>query len=459
MTNNLLEMSIADIAEKIESKALSPVEVVKVAIEEIKGKDSEINSFITLLADQAIEKAKEAERDIQNRKYKGVLHGIPVGLKDIIYTKGVRTTAGSEIYKDFVPNENAEIVNKLESSGAIMLGKLNMHQFAYGTTGDRSFFGATKNPHDKTKITGGSSAGSGAAVAANFVYGAIGSDTGGSIRIPASCCGIVGMKPTFGVVSKHGSVPLGWTLDHLGPMTRTVKDNAFMLNSIVGYDSKDPFSVKTGNNDYTEDIGKSLDGLTIGIPKNFYFDIIQDEVRSSFEQTVTDLLNSGATVKYIEIEHMEELLTAQQVLLTAEGFAALEKEFRQNPELIEVEVRSRVASGMNISTAEYLQMLKIKHMAIDVFHKLFQDVDVIMTPTLVAVPGEINSREIDIQGDKQHPRILARLTGPMNTTGFPAISVPGIPTGGMPMGIQFFGPPFSEKLLYRFASAIEKLYS
>ncbi|MBT2686795.1 amidase [Bacillus sp. ISL-47] len=458
MTSEILKMSLSEVSKQIKNRSVSPVDVVKAAIDEVKNRDVEINSFITLTEDKAIEEAQVAESSIQKGIYKGPLHGIPIGLKDLINVKGVPTTVGSEIYKDYIPNEDAEIVNKLRNSGAINLGKLNMHQFAYGTTGDRSFFGPVKNPHDPTRVTGGSSAGSGAAVAANFIYGSIGSDTGGSIRIPASCCGIVGMKPTFGIVSKRGAFPLCWTLDHLGPMTRTVKDNALMLNAIVGHDSQDPYSIKTKDEDYTKDIGKSLKGLTIGIPKNFYFDIIQDEVYLSFKQTVQDIENCGVTVEYIEIPHMEELLTAQQVILTAEAFSVLEKDFRQQPERIEEELRSRIALGMGVSASDYLQALKIKNLAISTFTKLFNDVDIFMTPTLPALPDLIDNREIDVQGNKEHPKLYNRLTGPMNTTGFPALSVPGLPVGKIPVGIQFFGAPFSEKLLYRMGSAVESLY-
>lgn len=458
MSKSLIELGLVEVAEKVKKKEVSPVEVVQACLEEIKAKDGEINAFITLTEDKALEQAKAAEQEIMSGQYKGELHGIPIALKDNIYTKGVRTTIGSEIYKDFIPEENAEIVNKLEASGAISLGKLNMHQFAYGTTGDRSYFGPTRNPHDLSKVTGGSSSGSGAAVAANFVYGTIGTDTGGSIRIPASACGIVGMKPTFGLVSKHGTHTLAWTLDHLGPMTKTVLDNATMLNHIAGYDPKDPFSVKADKVDYTEEIGKSLAGLTIGIPNNFYFDVMQEEIRASFEQTVKDLEASGVTIKYVDIPYMEELLTAQHGILMTEGYAALEREFRESPQLIEEEVRSRIVGGMYVSAAEYFQMLKIKHLAIEEFLKLYQEVDVFMTPTLAAAPCDIDQREIEVPTGKEHPRLYNRLTGPMNTTGFPAISVPGIPAKGLPMGIQFFGPPFSEKRLYRFAAAVEKLY-
>jgi aspartyl-tRNA(Asn)/glutamyl-tRNA(Gln) amidotransferase subunit A len=328
-----------------------------------------------------------------------------------------------------------------------------MHQFAYGTTGDRSYFGPARNPHNLSKVTGGSSSGSGAAVAGFMAYGAIGSDTGGSIRIPASCCGIVGMKPTFGRVSKHGSFVLSWTLDHLGPMTRSVMDNALMMNAIAGFDEKDPYSVKSPVEDFTAEIGKGIKGCKVGVPTTFFFDLIQPEVQRIFDINLERMKNQGAEIRYINLEHMDELLIAQQTIIAAEAYAALEKEVREQPEKIEEEVRARIISGLPIKASDFL---KVKHAAVEHFLHVLNEVDVIMTPTLCALPPDIDQREIDFNGIKEHPRILARLTGPEDTLGFPAISVPGgFSADGLPVGIQFIGKPFAEKTLYRFAHCIE----
>lgn len=456
-SNDFLTWSIAKLGRAIKSKQVSPTEVVSATLGAIAEKGGATNSFITVMEREALSRAEEAEEEITNGRYKGPLHGVPVGVKDLLFTEGTRTTSGSEIYKDFVPDHDAQVVKRLKYAGAVIVGKLNMHQFAYGTTGDRSYFGPVKNPHDPSKMAGGSSAGAGAAVAAFLCYGAIGSDTGGSIRIPASCCGIVGMKPTFGRVSKRGAVPLSWTLDHLGPMTRTAEDNAILLNAISGYDAKDPYSVKSEGEDLGSEIGEPIEGMIVGVPTSFYFDIIEPEVQRVFDQRVEHLKEQGADVVPVDLDHMDELLTAQQVILTAEAHAALEKELHESPEKIEEEVRGRIVSGVLLQVNKYLRALRVKHAAIESFRRGLESVDIIMTPTLCAVPPNIDQREMDVGGVKEHPRILARLTGPTNTVGFPSVSVPGgASADGLPVGIQLIGLPFAEKLLYKVAHHLEK---
>lgn len=455
-SSDFLTWSISKLGRAIKSRQVSPTEVTSATLGAIAEKDRVINSFITVMEEDALSRAKEAEREIANGRYRGPLHGVPLGLKDLLFTEGVRTTSGSEIYEDFVPGHDAQVVKRLKDAGAVIVGKLNMHQFAYGTTGDRSYFGPVRNPHDPSKMAGGSSAGAAAAVAAFLCYGAIGSDTGGSIRIPASCCGIVGMKPTFGRVSKHGAVPLSWTLDHLGPMTRTVKDNAILLNAISGYDARDPYSVKSEEEDLGFEIDESIEGMAVGVPTSFYFDVIEPEVQKVFDERTEYLKRQGACVVPVDLEHMDDLLTAQQVILTAEAHAALEKELHESPERIEEEVRGRIASGILLQANEYLRALRVKHAAIKVFQRALESVDVIMTPTLCALPPDIDQREIDFDGVKEHPRILARLTGPTNTVGFPSVSVSGGSSAdGLPVGIQLIGSPFDERLLYKVAHHIE----
>jgi aspartyl-tRNA(Asn)/glutamyl-tRNA(Gln) amidotransferase subunit A len=456
-SNDFLTWSIAKLSGAIKSKHVSPTEVTSATLRAIAEKDATINAYITVMEEDALGEAKEAEREIVGGRHRGPLHGVPIGLKDLLFTEGVRTTSGSEIYKDFIPDHDAQVVKRLKDAGAVIVGKLNMHQFAYGTTGDRSYFGPVRNPHDSSKMAGGSSAGAGAAVAAFLCYGAIGSDTGGSIRIPASCCGIVGMKPTFGRVSKRGAVPLSWTLDHLGPMTRTAEDNAIMLNAISGYDAKDPYSIKQGEEDFAAEVGHSIEGITVGVPTSFYFDVIEPEVQRVFDDGVELLKRQGAEVVPVDLDHMDELLTAQQVILTAEAHAALEKELHESPDKIEEEVRGRIVSGILLQANEYLRALRVKHAAIESFQRAFESVDVIVTPTLCAVPPNIDQREMDLGGVKEHPRILARLTGPTNTVGFPSVSVPGgTSTDGLPVGLQLIGPAFAEKLLYRVAHQTER---
>ncbi|CAM3584354.1 amidase [Aeromicrobium ponti] len=454
-----LEWSFTKLSESIRTKEISPVEVVEESIKYIEQTNTKINAFITVMYDEAAEKAKKAESEILRGEYKGTLHGVPIGLKDIIYTKGTRTTFGAERYKDFIPNMNAEIVNKLDVSGAIIIGKQNLHQFAYGTTGDRSFFGPTLNPKNTEKVTGGSSAGGAAAVAADMCYASIGSDTGGSIRIPASFCGIVGMKPTYGLVSKHGSMALSWSLDHLGPMTKTVKDNALLLNAIAGYDSKDPQSDKSQPTiDFSSLLGKSIKNLRIGVPSSFYFDIIQEEVLEKFEKVIDLLKSQGVEIVPVKLEHMDELLISQQVVISTESFTSLENEVSEAPEMIDDEVRSRILGGMLTQASDYIRMLRMKNFGIEMFKNAMRDIDLMVTPTICALPSDIEQRVVYFDEKKEHPRIFARLTGPTNTVGFPSLSVPGgKSSNGLPIGIQFIGRPYEETTLYQVGYALEQL--
>jgi aspartyl-tRNA(Asn)/glutamyl-tRNA(Gln) amidotransferase subunit A len=456
--SSFLEWSISELGEAIRTKQISPVEVVKDTVQLIQEKDSQINAFITVMEEEAMNAAQQAEADIQKGNYLGPLHGVPIGLKDLIYTKGTRTTFGSEIYKEFVPDFDAEIVSKLKAAGAIIIGKLNTHQFAYGGTGDRSYFGPSRNPYNLSKITGGSSAGSGAAVIANLCYGAIGTDTGGSVRIPASCCGIVGMKPTFGRVSKHGIKALGWSLDHPGPMTRTVTDNAIMFHYLVGYDHKDLYSVPSEKEDFIPDRNESIRARKIGIPTSFYFDIIDPEVSRVFEQNVQQLKMAGAEIIDIDLPHMHELHQAQQVIMSSEAYHCLEYEVSEHADQIEPEVLSRIMEGKSILATDYVRMQQVRRQGIQMFMHALEQVDVIFTPTLGLLPFDIDQREVMINGVKQPTRIINRLTGPCDTIGFPAVSVPGgFSSSGLPIGVQLIGKPMDEKKLYQFAYAVEQL--
>jgi aspartyl-tRNA(Asn)/glutamyl-tRNA(Gln) amidotransferase subunit A len=264
-----LPSTLTDLAGAFRERRLSPIEVVETLLGRIEAEDKVLNAFITVTGERALEEAGRAEREILAGRYRGPLHGVPVGLKDLIYTEGVRTTMGSAFFEDYVPDHSATVAAKLEEAGAVLVGKTNTHEFAYGPTGDRSHFGPTRNPHDTSRVSGGSSGGSAVAVAANLLYASLGSDTGGSVRIPAALCGVVGMKPTFGRLSKRGVFPLSWTLDHLGPLTRTVEDNALLLNALADYDPEDPYSVSRPAEDFARELRRGVRGGAIGVPHDF----------------------------------------------------------------------------------------------------------------------------------------------------------------------------------------------
>jgi aspartyl-tRNA(Asn)/glutamyl-tRNA(Gln) amidotransferase subunit A len=448
--------SLARLSHTIREGELSPVEVTRHLLERIESANPALNAYITVAAEEALAAASRLEK-VSAGSLRGPLHGVPVGLKDIVYTRGLRTTMGSESFQDYVPGYNATVVERLEGAGAIIIGKLNTHQFAYGPTGDRSYFGPVRNPYDAGKISGGSSSGAGAAVASGLCYAAVGTDTGGSVRIPASCCGIVGMKPTFGRVSKHGIYPLSWTLDHPGPMTRTVEDNAILLGVLSGYDKRDPYSAWRDTENFTRHLVPSLEDKVIGVPSSFYFDNVEPEVSSKVRDTIEVLSELGAEVREVELPRTEEMLTAQRTILAGEAFTVHYDLLQEKPDQYEEEVRQRLLAGEAIQAREYINAQQLKHVAIREFNQALEEVDVLASPTLPVLPTGIDQREVDTHGCEEHVRsALTRLTGPTNLNGFPSLSVPcGFSESSLPIGLQFMGKAFDEIGLYQLGYALE----
>ena len=450
-----LPSSLTDLAPAFRERRLSPVEVVEALLGRIEARDGVLNAFITVTGEQALREAGRAEEEILAGRYKGPLHGVPVGLKDLIYTQGVRTTMGSAFFEDFVPDHDAAVVTKLREAGAVMLGKTNTHEFAYGPTGDRSRFGPTSNPLDANRISGGSSSGSAAAVAANLLYASLGSDTGGSVRIPAALCGVVGMKPTFGLVSKRGVFPLSWTLDHVGPLTRTVEDNALVLTALAGHDPKDPYSVDVPLEDFARDLRRGVRGGVIGVPKDFYFEHVEGEVEERVREAIEAFLSLGAQVREVEIPHLWKTLEAQRLTLAADAYAVHEERLRSEPERFDAEVRERLIEGERHRAHRYASAQQRKLLAKDEFGWALEGADVLLTPTVPIAATLIDQREVDIGGYEEAVRsAVTRLTGPTNLTGFPSLSVPcGSTASGVPVGVQLIGRPFEEATLYRFGHA------
>jgi aspartyl-tRNA(Asn)/glutamyl-tRNA(Gln) amidotransferase subunit A len=451
-----LPRSLAGLFRELLARRLSPVEVVRALLERIEA--DETNSFITVTAERALEEASLAEREILAGRHRGPLHGVPVALKDIIYTRGVRTTIGSARYAGHVPDHSATVARKLEEAGSVLIGKTNTHELAYGPTGDRSYFGPTLNPHDARRITGGSSGGSGAAVAAMLCYGALGSDTGGSIRIPAALCGIVGMKPTFGRVSKSGVFPLCWSLDHVGPITRTVEDNALMLNVLAGHDQEDLYSVDWPAEDFTRDLRRGLHGASIGLPRSFYFDHVDEEVRARVLDAVEVFRSLGARVREVEIPNLIDTLQAQRLILGAEAYAVHEESLENESETFDVEVGERLMEGARPRAYRYAKARRRGVLATDEFDHALHGVDALLTPTLPITATDIGQREVSIGDYEESVRsALTRFTGPTNLTGHPSLSIPcGTTATGLPVGLQLIGRHFDEATLYRFGHAYEE---
>jgi len=451
-----LPRSLAGLFRELLARRLSPVEVVRALLGRIEA--DETNSFITVTAQRALEEASLAEREILAGRHRGPLHGVPVALKDIIYTRGVRTTMGSALYAGHVPDHSATVARKLEEAGSVLIGKTNTHELAYGPTGDRSYFGPTLNPHDARRITGGSSGGSGAAVAAMLCYGALGSDTGGSIRIPAALCGIVGMKPTFGRVSKSGVFPLCWSLDHVGPITRTVEDNALMLNVLAGHDQEDHYSVDRPAEDFTRHLRRGLHGGGIGLPRSFYFDHVDKEVVARVLEAVEVFRSLGARVREVEIPNLIDTLHAHRLILGAEAYAVHEESLDNEPETFDEEVGERLMDGARPRAYRYAKARRRGVLATDEFDHALHGVDALLTPTLPITATDIGQREVSIGDYEESVRsALTRFTGPTNLTGHPSLSIPcGTTATGLPVGLQLIGRHFDEATLYRFGHAYEE---
>jgi len=444
--------------QSIRKGEISPLDLVNEALKQIAEKNPDHHAFITVSEKEAIESAKLLEQELLDGKVRGPLHGIPIAIKDLIYTQGIKTTMGSKIYEHFIPSIDATVIEKLKQAGAIIIGKTNTHEFAYGPTGDRSYFGACTNPYNLDKMSGGSSSGSAVAVAANMVLASIGTDTGGSIRIPASACGVVGMKPTFGQVSKEGSFPLAYTLDHLGPITTTIKDNALLLNIIAGHDPKDAYSIKmSGNKDYAKLIGEDVKHATIGIATNEFFTDIDQEIKEAIDKSVDLFKQLQTNIKKVAVPGIEEIAEAQAVTIKSEASAVHADSLQEYEGKVDEEVFERLVASKEVKGYEYVQAQTKRNKLIADLNHIFDEVDVLLVPTLPILPPDINQREVTINNTTvttQHA--LLKLTAPFNYTGNPSLSIPcGMSKSGLPIGLQLIGRHHDEERLYQLGDALE----
>lgn len=355
MSEDLAYSSIAEIAPRLRGRELSPVELTQVCLDRIQELDSEIRAFITVLADSALAEARAAEAELQRGEYRGPLHGIPIAHKDLLHTRGVRTTAGSRVFANFVPEDDAPVVSKLREAGTILLGKLNLHEFAAGGTSENPHYGAVHNPWRLEHHPGGSSGGSGAALAAGMCLGATGSDTAGSIRVPSHCCGITGIKPTYGRVSCTGVFPLSWSLDHVGPMTRSAVDAALMLNAMAGFDRADSASVDRPAEDFTADLARELRGLRIGVPTSYFTEPLQPDVESAWRAAVQTLIELGATPVDVAFTALDDAVATGMTIVRPEMTAFHEPWFARQPEDYGTNARERFVAASKLGSVQLVQ--------------------------------------------------------------------------------------------------------
>ncbi|MGO9803714.1 MAG: amidase [Steroidobacteraceae bacterium] len=453
-------LSLTEAAQLVRRRRISPVELTQACLERIEKLNPGLNAFITVTAESALASARAAEQAIGRDDWKGPLHGIPVALKDLLDTAGVPTTAGSALFKQRIPQQDAEVVRRLKAAGAVLLGKLNMHEFAFGGSSAFSYFGPVHNPWNLAYSPGGSSGGSAAAVSAQLCYAALGSDTGGSIREPAAYCGIVGLKPTYGRVSTRGAIPLSWSLDHLGPMTRTVGDAALVLQAIAGYDPQDPGSAAAPVPDYGSDLDAATAKLRLGIPRDYFYENLHPEVEAAMQAALGVLAKLTHTQRDVPPLAADgsyaSIMDPYVAILSAEAYEFHKDYVARSPELYQAPTLKRILAGADVTLAAYMQSRRRLDQARHAAAHCFEDVDLLITPT-VAVPPFALSELGD--PDTARPLELRMLhnTRPLNMLGLPSISVPcGFTSGRLPIGLQISGPPGGEATVLRLASVYER---
>ncbi len=444
--------SVYELSQRLRRKETSPIEVTRACLERIERLSPALNAFITVTAESALAQARVAEAEMGRGEWRGPLHGVPVALKDLIDTAGVRTTSASGLHKDRVPERDAEVVRRLRQAGAVIIGKNNLHEFAYGGSSLVSYFGEVHNPWDVDRIAGGSSGGSAAAVVAGLACATIGTDTAGSIREPAALCGCVGLKPTYGRVSSRGVIPLSTSLDHVGPLAATVADAAIVLQAVAGYDAADITSFDVPVADYVGALREDVKKMRVGVARDYFFDDLDPEVAAAMEHAVQGIATLVAEMKEVRLE-----VPTDRTLQAAESYAYHAANVAASPELYQPETVRRIRSGERVTAAEYIERRRELEAARRGIGAVFADVDVLVTPTTPLPAPSIAELKANPDALRPAELKLLRNTRPFNVWGLPAISVPcGFTKSGLPIGLQIAGPHWREDLVLRLAYAYEQ---
>jgi len=453
---DLAALTLKQASELVRNKKASPLDLTRACLARIEKYNPVLNAFITVTGETALDTARAMETEQNSGKWRGPLHGIPIALKDNMDTAGVRTTGASELFKDRIPKEDAEVVRRLKNAGAIILGKLNMHELAYGGSSAVSYFGPVHNPWALDRSPGGSSGGSAAAIAADLCFGSLGTDTAGSIRIPASYCGVTGLKPTYGRVSIRGVIPLSWSLDHVGPICKTVEDAALMLSAIAGYDAADPASVNVPVGDYTRAVSMRTARLRLGLPRDPFFEGLDPEVTKGVDSAIDVLRKLTLSVRDVQIPNAVN--PAQ--IWDAEIYAYHAKWIKETPQLYQPATRAAILRSGEEKPEVYAQAHWTMELQRREIVKVFSDIDLLITPTMPGLAPLIApaaSPPVSALPPPGRIRGAAANTSPFDVFGLPTISIPcGFSTSGLPIGLQISGAPFAEAMVLALAHAYQQ---
>jgi aspartyl-tRNA(Asn)/glutamyl-tRNA(Gln) amidotransferase subunit A len=447
-------MNIPQAAAQLRTRKVSSVELTRESLRHIHAEQSRLNAFITITEELALAQAREADDELARGIDRGPLHGIPYALKDVFATRGIRTTVGSKIFADYIPDHNSAVFEKLTEAGAVLMGKAGLQEFAYGITCNNPHYGPIGNPHNPDCIPGGSSGGSGAAVAAGMVFFAMGSDTGGSIRIPATFCGCAGIKPTSGRVSRRGVMPLDFSLDHIGPLTRTAHDAGLVLNAIAGFDPLDDTSSKQPVADYAAPPDDSLQGVRVGVPTNFYNQRVSPEVAAAFAQGLKEAESAGATLVPLTVPDPAEINAISRMILLSEASALLEPYLHRRGDF-GADVIALLDQGRLLPATDYINAQRLRRLCQREWAKVYDHADFIFTPTAPIVAPKIGQATVDIEGSPEDVRLAStRFVRAINVLGPPALSVPLATDSPLPIGLQIIGKPFAEAAVLALATKL-----